>query len=49
MTPSEILEPLRNDGRSLHHRKEAEKAIARLEEKLQELKAWINGEGLGGA
>jgi hypothetical protein len=37
-TPSEILEPLRNDGRSRHHRAEMEKAIAELARKLAEIK-----------
>jgi hypothetical protein len=36
MEPSEIYETLRNDGRSVHHRNEAEKAIARLEARLGE-------------
>jgi hypothetical protein len=37
--PSEILEGLRNDGRGRHHRNELEKAIAKLERTLAELKA----------
>lgn len=36
--PSEIEGTLRNDGRSVHHRNEAEKAIARLEARLGETK-----------
>ena len=36
MAQSETLEPLRNDGRGVHHRLEFELAIARVEAKLRQ-------------
>jgi len=38
MSPSEMLEPLRNDGRSVHHRAELEKAIAAIAARLEAVK-----------
>jgi hypothetical protein len=39
--PSEQDAPLRNDGRSIHHRAELEKRIAQFAEKIAELKKEI--------
>ena len=41
MTPSEILEGLRNDGRSVHHRTVLEQELDQAERKLADLKREI--------
>lgn len=40
--PSEILDGLRNDGRSVHHLAEAHKAIDELEAKLNKMKIFAH-------
>lgn len=39
----------RNDGRSIHHRNEVEKAVAAIAEKIEELKADAGMNMIGGA
>jgi fructose-bisphosphate aldolase class 1 len=43
MEPSEADHPLRNDGRSAHHRAELEKDVARLQRKVRAVKILSGG------